>query len=111
MLKRIFTLNLRAPVFFSDIILADMLTSFSNVFGDLFIAVCVMVTGYPSTYFLDTTESIYYKDMVVPFIIRYIYSIEYLPKNLLTLFQCSLFDPITTMYFRIYRNKRTETFI
>ncbi|CEG70543.1 hypothetical protein RMATCC62417_06420 [Rhizopus microsporus] len=76
MLKRIFTLNLRAPVFFSDIILADMLTSFSNVFGDLFIAVCVIVTGYPSTYFLDTTESIYCKDMVVPFIISVPYLIR-----------------------------------
>ncbi|KAL9547302.1 hypothetical protein MBANPS3_006232 [Mucor bainieri] len=40
MLKRVFSINIFAPVFFSDIILADMLTSFSNVFGDLFIASC-----------------------------------------------------------------------
>jgi len=70
MLKRVFSINIFAPVFFSDIILADMLTSFSNVFGDLFIASCVMLTGHDSSYFMDNTHNLYYRDYMIPLLIR-----------------------------------------
>ncbi|KAG1452973.1 hypothetical protein G6F46_009734 [Rhizopus delemar] len=69
LLKRTFLSGIHAPVFFSDIILADMLTSVSNVFGDSFMATCVMLTGQPLSYFMDNTDNIYYKDIIVPFII------------------------------------------
>lgn len=70
MLKRVLSLNIFAPVFFSDIILADMLTSFSNVFGDFFIASCVIVAGHSSSFFMDNTENIFYRDIMVPLVIR-----------------------------------------
>ncbi|KAI8327311.1 EXS family-domain-containing protein [Blakeslea trispora] len=69
MLRRVMSLNIFAPVFFSDIILADMMTSFSNVFGDLFIASCVFASGYNSSVFMDNTENIYYRDVAVPLLI------------------------------------------
>jgi hypothetical protein len=47
-----------------------MLTSFSNVFGDVFIATCVMFAGHTSSYFMDNTNNLYYRDFVVPFLIR-----------------------------------------
>lgn len=72
LLKRTFLSGIYAPVFFSDIILADMLTSVSNVFGDSFMATCVMLTGQPLSYFMDNTDNIYYKDIIVPFIIWFV---------------------------------------
>ncbi|KAL9548481.1 hypothetical protein PS6_006576 [Mucor atramentarius] len=78
MLKRVFSINIYAPVFFSDIILADMLTSFSNVFGDLFIASCVMFAGHDVSYFMDNTHNLYYRDYMIPFLIRQVTSLPYL---------------------------------
>ncbi|KAI8087824.1 EXS family-domain-containing protein [Gilbertella persicaria] len=75
-LRRVLSLNIFSPVFFSDIILADMLTSFSNVFGDLFIASCVFVAGYNSSFFMDNTENIYYRDIAVPLLISTPYLIR-----------------------------------
>jgi hypothetical protein len=74
MLKRVISLNLFAPVFFSDVILADMLTSFSNVFGDFFVASCVVFAGQD---IMDnsTTENILYRDFMVPLLIRFVYSL------------------------------------
>lgn len=69
MSKRVFSLNIFAPVFFSDIIMADMLTSFSNVFGDLFVASCVLIAGQKSSYFMDNTDNLYYRDIMVPLFI------------------------------------------
>ena len=37
-LKRILYPSLTAPVFFSDVILADILTSFAKVLGDLYVS-------------------------------------------------------------------------
>ncbi|RCH79468.1 protein-ER retention protein, partial [Rhizopus stolonifer] len=76
MLKRTFFSGIYSPVFFSDIIFADMLTSVSNVFGDWFMANCVMLTGQPLSYFMENTDNIYYKDIVVPFIISIPYLIR-----------------------------------
>lgn len=70
MSKRVLSLNIFAPVFFSDIILADMLTSFSNVFGDLYIAGCVLFAGQKSSYFMDNIDNLYYRDVMVPLFIR-----------------------------------------
>lgn len=72
MLKRVLSPNIYAPVFFSDIILADMMTSFSNVFGDFFIASCVIIAGHNSSSFMDNTHNIYYRDIMVPLLIRYL---------------------------------------
>lgn len=69
MLKRVLSLNIFAPVFFSDIILADMLTSFSNVFGDFFIASCVIFAGNNSNFYTENTENIFYRDIMVPLLI------------------------------------------
>ncbi|KAI9476391.1 MAG: EXS family-domain-containing protein [Benjaminiella poitrasii] len=76
MLKRIFSVNLFAPVFFSDIILADMMTSFSNVFGDLFIATCIIFTRHDVSYFIDSTHNLYYRDIMVPLLISIPYLIR-----------------------------------
>lgn len=69
MLKRVLSLSLFSPVFFSDVILADMLTSFSNVFGDLFVGWCVIFTGHKSSYIIENTENLYYRDIMVPLLI------------------------------------------
>jgi len=37
--------SLAAPVFFSDVILADILTSFAKVLGDLWISTCQIWNG------------------------------------------------------------------
>jgi hypothetical protein len=37
--------SLDAPVFFSDVILADILTSFAKVLGDLWISTCQIWNG------------------------------------------------------------------
>ncbi|KAI8967611.1 EXS family-domain-containing protein [Mycotypha africana] len=76
MLGRAFTPNLLAPVFFSDVILADMLTSFSNVFGDLFIAFCVLFTGKDAAFFIDNVDNIYSRDYIVPLLISFPYLIR-----------------------------------
>ncbi|KAI7903246.1 EXS family-domain-containing protein [Cokeromyces recurvatus] len=76
MLKRVFSINIFASVFFSDIILADMMTSFSNVFGDLFIANCIIFSGHDSSYFMDNTHNIYYFDIMVPLLIGIPYLIR-----------------------------------
>ncbi|KAG2235654.1 EXS family-domain-containing protein [Thamnidium elegans] len=76
MSKRVLSLNIFAPVFFSDIILADMLTSFSNVFGDLYIAACVLFAGQKSSYFMDNTDNFYYRDIMVPLFISLPYLIR-----------------------------------
>ncbi|KAI9250821.1 EXS family-domain-containing protein [Helicostylum pulchrum] len=76
MSKRVLSLNIFAPVFFSDIILADMLTSFSNVFGDLYIAGCVLFAGQKSSYFMDNTDNLYYRDVMVPLFISLPYLIR-----------------------------------
>ncbi|KAI8644426.1 EXS family-domain-containing protein [Parasitella parasitica] len=75
-LRRVFSINMYAPVFFSDIILADMLTSFSNVFGDLFIALCVMFAGHNPSYFMDNTHNLYYRDYMIPLLISLPYLIR-----------------------------------
>ncbi|KAI8391594.1 EXS family-domain-containing protein [Radiomyces spectabilis] len=49
-LRRACSMNLVSPVYFADIILADILTSFSNVLGDLFVAIWILVTGDDRNY-------------------------------------------------------------
>ncbi|KAK1921595.1 protein-ER retention-related protein [Papiliotrema laurentii] len=44
-LKRILLPSLDAPIFFSDVILADILTSFAKVLGDLWISTCQIWSG------------------------------------------------------------------
>ena len=104
MLKRVFSINIYAPVFFSDIILADMLTSFSNVFGDLFIASCVMFAGHDASYFMDNTHNLYYRDYMIPFLIRQVtrYMCTLAMATNDSNVQSSLSDPIKTMRSRIY---------
>jgi len=43
--KRILLPPSDAPVFFCDVILADILTSFAKVLGDLWISACQIVNG------------------------------------------------------------------
>ncbi|KAI8139693.1 EXS family-domain-containing protein [Fennellomyces sp. T-0311] len=58
-LRRLLSLSVFTPVYFGDIILADILTSFSNVFGDLFGTFCAEQDGYDECY----------RDKFVPFLI------------------------------------------
>jgi hypothetical protein len=44
-IKRIFLPPLNSPVFFSDVILADILTSFAKVLGDLWVSTCQIWNG------------------------------------------------------------------
>lgn len=44
-IKRIFMPPTTSPIFFSDVILADILTSFAKVLGDLFISACQIWYG------------------------------------------------------------------
>ncbi|KAL7420046.1 protein-ER retention protein [Cryptotrichosporon argae] len=43
--RRIFVPSLSSPIFFCDVILADILTSFAKVLGDLWISACQIVSG------------------------------------------------------------------
>ncbi|ORX33919.1 EXS family-domain-containing protein [Kockovaella imperatae] len=43
--RRIFLPSLAAPIFFSDVILADIFTSFAKVLGDLWISSCQILQG------------------------------------------------------------------
>lgn len=63
-LRRLFSLNILSTVYFADIILADILTSFSNVFGDLFTTGCSAL-GNPS----DDPDACH-RDILVPLLIR-----------------------------------------
>ncbi|KAI9007558.1 EXS family-domain-containing protein [Phycomyces nitens] len=85
-LRRLFSFNIFAPVFFSDIILADILTSLSNVFGDLFTTLCVILAGQDAT--LEKTQVDYHRDLFLPILISIPYFIrlrqctsEYLDSN------------------------------
>ncbi|KAI9314499.1 EXS family-domain-containing protein [Dichotomocladium elegans] len=81
MLGRLLTLNLKTPVFFGDVIMADILTSFSNVFGDLFTSVCSALGS-------DPQDNACHRDIFVPLLISLPYLIrlkqclaEYLESN------------------------------
>ncbi|KAG2225329.1 hypothetical protein INT45_005573, partial [Circinella minor] len=65
-LRRILSPNLFSKVYFGDVILADILTSFSNVFGDLFSTCCSATTN----------ENPCYRDVLVPLLISLPYMIR-----------------------------------
>ncbi|KAI9498358.1 EXS family-domain-containing protein [Zychaea mexicana] len=65
-LRRIVSFNLFSPVYFGDVILADILTSFSNVFGDLFSTCCSATTE----------DNPCYRDVLVPLLISLPYVIR-----------------------------------
>ncbi|KAI9252395.1 EXS family-domain-containing protein [Phascolomyces articulosus] len=65
-LRRIFSFNLFSKVYFGDVILADILTSFSNVFGDLFSTCCSATTQ----------DNPCYRDIFVPLLISLPYVIR-----------------------------------
>jgi hypothetical protein len=44
-IKRILLPAIDSPIFFSDVILADILTSFAKVLGDLWISACQIWNG------------------------------------------------------------------
>ncbi|CDH55423.1 exs family protein [Lichtheimia corymbifera JMRC:FSU:9682] len=69
-LRRLFSLNILSTVYFADIILADILTSFSNVFGDLFTTGCSAL-GNPS----DNPDACH-RDIFVPLLISLPYLIR-----------------------------------
>ncbi|KAI8980972.1 EXS family-domain-containing protein [Pilobolus umbonatus] len=76
MLRRVFSFNLFATVFFSDILLADMLTSVSGVMGDLFVVGCVIIGGKDPSTFLGSVDNVCYHDIIIPLII----SVPYLVR-------------------------------
>ncbi|RUP50329.1 EXS-domain-containing protein, partial [Jimgerdemannia flammicorona] len=66
-LRRIFSLNLFSEVYFSDVILADILTSFAKVLGDLYTTICVLAVGRGSIDFLlDEDSDRCWRDVMVP---------------------------------------------
>lgn len=67
-LRRIVSPSLFSPVFFCDVILADILTSFSNVFGDLFATGCNALGGASN----NTDGNACHRDIFVPLLIRYV---------------------------------------
>ncbi|KAI8072627.1 EXS family-domain-containing protein [Gongronella butleri] len=80
LVRRVFSLNLFSTVYFADIIFADLLTSFSNVFGDLFLALCIIIPGKSSDDYHQlesNTENACYRDILVPFIISVPYIIRF----------------------------------
>ncbi|ORZ14096.1 EXS family-domain-containing protein [Absidia repens] len=78
--KRITSVNLFASVYFADIIFADLLTSFSNVLGDMFLTGCIVLSGKSNLDFmaLETdTQNTYYRDVLVPLAISLPYCIRF----------------------------------
>lgn len=61
-LRRTATDSIFRPVPFCDVILADMLTSFAKVLGDLWVCVCMILN-------LDDVENAGYKQIGVPLLI------------------------------------------
>ncbi|KAI9300342.1 EXS family-domain-containing protein [Cunninghamella echinulata] len=79
LVKRICSFNLFSTVYFVDIIFADFLTSFSNVFGDFFLTLCIILNGKSSDDFdlLEANrDNAYYRDIMVPLVISLPYIIR-----------------------------------
>ncbi|RUS19600.1 EXS family-domain-containing protein [Endogone sp. FLAS-F59071] len=72
-LSRILSLDLFSEVYFSDVILADILTSFAKVLGDLYTTVCALVVGRGSVeYLLDDDGNQCWRDLMVPLMTRWV---------------------------------------
>jgi hypothetical protein len=73
LVRRVTSINLFANVYFADIIFADLLTSFSNVLGDMFVTSCIIFSGKSSVDYMEletNTQNAYYRDILVPLVIR-----------------------------------------
>ena len=86
-LRRIVLGGISAKVYFSDVILADILTSFSKVFGDLQLVIVDLVTvdaNYPlkskdllremsghKIFFSHHSIPFHWTDVIAPILIRY----------------------------------------
>ncbi|KAG2184569.1 hypothetical protein INT43_000478 [Umbelopsis isabellina] len=71
-LLRLFSLDLLATVYFSDIVLADIMTSFANVFGDLWATGCaLMVNKGIVDYLVVEHQSGCYRDIMGPVMTRF----------------------------------------
>ncbi|KAI8098897.1 EXS family-domain-containing protein [Halteromyces radiatus] len=79
LVRRIGSFNLFANVYFADIIFADLLTSFSNVLGDMFLTGCIILPGKSNQAYMaleSDTQNAYYRDIMVPLIISLPYFIR-----------------------------------
>ncbi|KAI8334291.1 EXS family-domain-containing protein [Chlamydoabsidia padenii] len=79
LIRRVTSVNLFANVYFADIIFADLLTSFSNVLGDMFLTSCIILPGKSHLDYMEletNTQNAYYRDILVPLIISLPYFIR-----------------------------------
>ncbi|KAH8554498.1 EXS family-domain-containing protein [Umbelopsis sp. PMI_123] len=86
---RLFSFNVLATVYFSDVVLADIMTSFANVFGDLWATGCALIVNKGIVdYLVVEHQSGCYRDIMgplmtsIPYIIRFKQCIfEYLESD------------------------------
>ncbi|KAI8577416.1 hypothetical protein K450DRAFT_252325 [Umbelopsis ramanniana AG] len=86
---RLFSFNVLATVYFSDVVLADIMTSFANVFGDLWATGCALIVNKGIVdYLVVEHQSGCYRDIMgpvmtsLPYIIRFKQCIfEYLESD------------------------------
>jgi len=86
---RLFSINILATVYFSDVVLADIMTSFANVFGDLWATGCALIVNKGVVdYLIVEHQSGCYRDIMgpvmtsIPYIIRFRQCIsEYLDSD------------------------------
>ncbi|ORX63177.1 EXS-domain-containing protein [Hesseltinella vesiculosa] len=79
LIRRVISFNLFSTVYFGDIIFADLLTSFSNVFGDLFLTLCIVIPGKSHFEYQQleaNLDNACYRDLLVPLIISLPYVIR-----------------------------------
>jgi EXS family len=75
---RLFSFNVLATVYFSDVVLADIMTSFANVFGDLWATGCALIVNKGIVdYLVVEHQSGCYRDIMGPLMTRYVLALNY----------------------------------
>lgn len=83
------------PVCFSDVVLADVFTSFAKVIGDVWLSICMIGPGGSLLIFPHQSG---WTRLMVPILMRCVKAIPYPKLQLFILHQYSLRGPVSTMY-------------